>query len=78
MGLFATLSINDSQHSSIECRDAEFRYAECHHFLNIMLSVVMLNAVMPSVVAPFEILKRLEKGEKEKKIEKKFKEGRNQ
>jgi hypothetical protein len=53
MGLFATLSINDIKHTSIECRDAEFRYAECQDFLNIMLGVVMLNAVMPSVVAHF-------------------------
>jgi hypothetical protein len=40
-----------------------------------MLSVVMLNAVRPSVVAPFEILKRLEKGEKEKKLKINLKRG---
>jgi hypothetical protein len=33
---------------SIECR-----YAECHDYLNVILSVIVLNAVMQSVVAPF-------------------------
>jgi hypothetical protein len=28
----------------------ECRYAECHNYLNVMLSVVMLNVVMQSVV----------------------------
>ncbi len=36
-----TLSINDTQNNSIECH-----YAECRDYLNVMLSVVMLNVVM--------------------------------
>jgi hypothetical protein len=31
----------------------EGRYAKCHDYLNIMLSVVGLNVVMLSVVGPF-------------------------
>ncbi len=41
-----TLSI-DIQHDSIECH-----FAECRNYLNFMLSVVRLNVVMLSVVAP--------------------------
>jgi hypothetical protein len=42
----------------IKRRYAECYYAECHDYLNIMLSVIipnviMLSAVMLSVVAPF-------------------------
>jgi hypothetical protein len=42
----------------IKSRYAECYYAECHDYLNIMISVsmlnvVMLSAVMLSVVAPF-------------------------
>ncbi len=39
-----TLSI-DIQHNSIECH-----YAECRDYLNVMLSVILLNVVMLSVV----------------------------
>ncbi len=31
MGLFATLSINDTGHSNIECSYAECHYAESHY-----------------------------------------------
>ncbi len=41
-----TLSI-DIQYNSIECH-----YAECCDYLNVMLSVVIVNVVMLSVVAP--------------------------
>jgi hypothetical protein len=47
-----TLSIG-IKHISIECHYAEFRYAECRDYLNVILSVVMMNVVMLSVVAPF-------------------------
>jgi hypothetical protein len=40
-----TLSINDTQHNSIE-----WHYAKCCDYLNVMLSVVRLNVVMLSVV----------------------------
>ncbi len=40
---------------------AECRYAECRDYLNVMLSVVRLNVVMLSVVAPLE--DKLIKGE---------------
>jgi hypothetical protein len=33
----------------------ECRYAENHDYLNVILSVVMLNVVMLSVVAPFRL-----------------------
>jgi hypothetical protein len=39
-----TLSI-DIQHNGIECH-----YAECRDYLNVMLSVLMLNVIMLSVV----------------------------
>jgi hypothetical protein len=57
-----TLSI-DIQHNSIEGHyaefryDAEFRYAECCDYLNVMLSVVIVNVVMLSVVAPTSTVK---------------------
>jgi hypothetical protein len=44
-----TFSI-DIQHSSIECHYAENHYAECCDYLNVMLSVIMLNVVMLSAV----------------------------
>jgi hypothetical protein len=49
MGLFATLSV----------MDAEFLYAEFSGYLNVvlrggMLSVVILNVFMLSVVAPYK------------------------
>ncbi len=47
-----TLSI-DNQHNCIECHYAEFHYAECWDYLNVMLSVVMLNVLMLSVVAAY-------------------------
>jgi hypothetical protein len=37
----------DIQHNSIECH-----YAECRDYLNVMPSVVRLNVIMLSVVAP--------------------------
>ena len=57
-----------------ECRYADSYYAECHDYLNVMLSVimlnvimlivimqsvVMLNVVMLSVVAPMNLLLHL-------------------
>ncbi len=50
MGLVTTLSI-DVKLNSIECH-----YAECRDYLNVMLSVVMLNVVRLSVVAPLSLL----------------------
>jgi hypothetical protein len=44
MGLVTTLSI-DFQFNSIEC------HAECRDYLNVMLSVVMLNVIMLSAVS---------------------------
>jgi hypothetical protein len=38
-----TLSINVTQHNSIKCR-----YAECGNFYIVVLSVVMLNVVVPT------------------------------
>ncbi len=49
MGLVTTLS-KDIRHNSIECHYAEYRYAECHNYLNVMLSAILLNVVMLSVV----------------------------
>ncbi len=40
----------DIQHNSIECHYAECHYAECRDFLNVILSVIMLNFIMLSVV----------------------------
>ncbi len=40
----------DIQLISIECHCAECRYALCHNYLNVMLSVYMLNVIMLSVV----------------------------
>ncbi len=47
-----TLSIG-IQRNTIECR-----YAECHGYLNVILSVAMLNVVMLRVVAPKILLYR--------------------
>jgi hypothetical protein len=44
MGLVTTFSV-DIQHNSIECH-----FAECHDYLNVMLSVFILNVIMLSVV----------------------------
>ncbi len=49
MGLVTTLSI-DIQHNSKECH-----YAECRDYLNVMLSVVRLNVIMLSAVAPLKV-----------------------
>ncbi len=46
IGLVMTLSIN-ILHNSSECH-----YAECRDYLKVMLSVVRLNVIMLSVVAP--------------------------
>ncbi len=56
-----TLYINDTLHkcriAQCECRYAERCFVECNNHLNVILSVVILNVVMPSVVAPtFESL----------------------
>jgi hypothetical protein len=45
MGLVETLSINDTQHNIID-----YHYAECCDYLNVILSVVMMNVVMLSVI----------------------------
>jgi hypothetical protein len=49
MGLVMTLSI-DIQHKSIECHCAECLYADCHDYLNVMLSVIRPNVIMLSVI----------------------------
>jgi hypothetical protein len=41
MGLVKTLRINDTQHNSNECHNAERCYAECRDYLNVMLSVAI-------------------------------------
>ncbi len=56
MRLFVALGINGIQHS--DTQHTEIRYAECHDYLVftlgvIMLSVVIRNVVMLSVLAPF-------------------------
>jgi hypothetical protein len=48
MGSYVTLSINDTRHTSIKCCDAE-----CHNYLKRMLSVIVLNGIMLSVVVPY-------------------------
>jgi hypothetical protein len=48
--LFATLSIIDIQNFSMKVLIAVMHYAECHDYLNVMLSAVMLNVDMLSVV----------------------------
>ncbi len=49
-----TLSINDIQHNKhlvFYVVIADCRHAECRDYLNVMLSAIMLNVVMLSVVA---------------------------
>jgi hypothetical protein len=51
MGSFATHSIKDIQHNhtqhiSIDCCYAELHYVQCRDYLNVMLSVIMLNVAM--------------------------------
>jgi hypothetical protein len=59
-----TLAINDIQHNghqytSIKSYNAECRYAEfCNRLQATMLSVIMLNIIMPSAMVP--IIPRLQ------------------
>ncbi len=49
------LSINDTQHNSIECCYTEHEYATRFYIVMpnvIMLSVIMLSVIMLSVMAP--------------------------
>jgi hypothetical protein len=50
MGLVTTLSINDIQQNINECHNAECRNAERHYYLDVMLSVVMLNVFTLRVI----------------------------
>ncbi len=45
-GLYMTLIITDTQH------DNTLHYAQCRLLFTIMLSVITLNAIMMSVMAP--------------------------
>jgi hypothetical protein len=45
MGLSVTISINNTQHNSIECY-----YAECRVSLIVMLNVIVPNVIMLSVI----------------------------
>jgi hypothetical protein len=45
-------AINSIQHSDTQQTSMEFYYAECHDYLNVMLSAIMLNGVMLDVVSP--------------------------
>jgi hypothetical protein len=51
-----TLSITDTQHNNALHYDLRC-YAECHALFIVMLSVIMLNGVMLSVVAPSNIIR---------------------
>jgi hypothetical protein len=51
-GLFATLIIKDTWINNIMTLSNECRYAERRDYLNALLSVVMLSAVILSVTAP--------------------------
>jgi len=53
MGLVTTLSI-DIHINSIEFLYAECHYAQCRNYLNVMLSVVRLNVIMPRIKAPLK------------------------
>jgi hypothetical protein len=49
MGLFATLSIIDTEHlfnCYVECRYAKCRYAECHGAHSISAIAVLINTVL--------------------------------
>jgi len=50
MDLFATLSINGIQHNDNPI-NIKGLYADCFDNLNVMLSVIMLNAIMLSVLS---------------------------
>jgi hypothetical protein len=57
MGLFATHSINDTQHKCHSAFSIEYRYSKCHYaesrdYIIVMLGDVVLNVVMLSVMAP--------------------------
>jgi hypothetical protein len=45
-----TLSINDTQHYSIECYYAGYHYAECRVSFIVMLNVIILSVVILNVV----------------------------
>jgi hypothetical protein len=44
------IQFNNTQQTSVELYYAESRYAECRNYLNVMLSVIMLNVPMLSVI----------------------------
>jgi hypothetical protein len=48
--LFATPSINDTQHSNVECNYAVCHYTEGCLYLNVILSDIMLSVIMLSVI----------------------------
>jgi hypothetical protein len=50
MGLFTTRSVNNTEHTSIECCNGECRYDECRVFSYFMLSITMLSVIMPNAV----------------------------
>jgi hypothetical protein len=45
-------AINSIQHSDTQQTSIEFYYAQCHNYLNVMLSAVVLNVAMLDVVSP--------------------------
>jgi len=47
-----SLGMNDIQHNYTQRTGIECIDAECRDFLNVILSVIMLNVVVLSVVAP--------------------------
>jgi hypothetical protein len=54
MGIFETRSINDIEYNVLSVTML-CRYAICRNYVNVMLSVVSLNVLTLSVVAPFRI-----------------------
>ncbi len=50
MGLTATLSINYNQHKCHSAQCIVCHNAECRKYFNVMMSIVILNAIMLSVV----------------------------
>jgi hypothetical protein len=52
MALYVTLSINDTQNNNVQ-QYAKRHYDECRILLIALMSVVVQNAIILSVVAPY-------------------------
>jgi hypothetical protein len=56
-----TLGINDIHQNGTQQTSGEYYYAECRDYQNVMLRVIILNVIMPNVVASLSCAQILDK-----------------